>query len=184
MPSPELLRLRKICLALPGVSDVPAWGTSTFRCPKIFAMYAHPSDQKHSQGRPGVWLKAGPGNQEFMVRDDPKRFYVPPYVGPSGWVGIFLDQSPNWDEIALLIEDGWRLLAPKKLIKAREEGRHVAAEPVKSTAGQPRKKAPAKSSSAPKAKASAKPSAKARATRAAKRAAKPTKPAKRSSKRK
>lgn len=140
MAASPLERLRKICLALPGVSDVPAWGTSTFRCPKIFAMYAHPSDQKHSQGRPGVWLKAGPGNQEFMVRDDPKRFYVPPYVGPSGWVGIFLDQDPRWDDIALLIEDGWKLLAPKKLVKAHEAGVRVPPVAVKTSAGQPRKK--------------------------------------------
>ena len=139
--SPELVRLRKICLALPGVSDVPAWGTSTFRCPKIFAMYAHPADSKHSQGRPGVWLKAGPGNQEFMVRDNPRRYYVPPYVGPSGWVGIFLDANPNWDEIALLIEDGWRLLAPKKLVKAHENGVRVPAVAVTPSARKPRKKA-------------------------------------------
>lgn len=166
MPSSPLEKLRKICLALPGASDVPAWGTSTFRCPKIFAMYAQPSDQKHSQGRPGVWIKAGPGNQEFMVRDNPKRYYVPPYVGTSGWVGIFLDQDPNWDEIALLIEDGWRLLAPKKLVKARDAGETGMAKKGtvgKGTAGKgaarkgaAKKRAPARPKRAPVKKAARK----------------------------
>lgn len=115
-PSP-LVRLRRICLALPQAVEVPAWGTSTFRCGKIFAMYAQPSDEKHSGGRPGVWLKAAPGNQELMIRADPERFYYPPYVGPGGWIGVRLDTDPPWDEIALLVEESWRLIAPKKLVK-------------------------------------------------------------------
>lgn len=178
MPASPLDKLRRICLALPGVSDVPAWGTSTFRCPKIFAMYAQPSDQKHSQGRPGVWIKAGPGNQEFMVRDDPKRYYVPPYVGTSGWVGIFLDQDPNWDEIALLIEDGWRLLAPKTLVKARDAGESVAPVAVKSRAGQARAK-PATKKGATKKGATKKAATKKRAPAKPKRA-----PAKKAAKKK
>jgi predicted DNA-binding protein (MmcQ/YjbR family) len=119
MPPDPLARLRAICLALPGATEVPAWETSTFRVGKIFAMYAQPSDQKHSRGRPGVWLKAAPGNQEWMVKDRPERFYVPPYVGASGWIGIYLDKRPSWTEVAELVEESWRLVAPKKLVKAR-----------------------------------------------------------------
>lgn len=85
-------------------------------------MYSHADDVVHSGGRPGVWLKAGPGNQELMIRDDPRRFFRPPYVGPAGWIGVRLDDDPPWDEIAILVEDSWRLIAPKKLLKAREEG--------------------------------------------------------------
>jgi predicted DNA-binding protein (MmcQ/YjbR family) len=92
---------------------VKAWGTSTFRVKKIFAMYASATDH-HGGGRPGVWLKAAPGNQELMVRDRPKRFFVPPYVGPSGWIGVWLDKNPPWKEIAMLIEESWSLIAPKK----------------------------------------------------------------------
>lgn len=80
-------------------------------------MYA-PPQEKHTQGRPAVWLKAAPGNQELMVRDRPTRFYVPPYVGPSGWIGVFLDRNPPWKEIEQLVEDSWRLTAPKKAVKA------------------------------------------------------------------
>jgi hypothetical protein len=113
-----LPKLRKICLALPQATEVPAWGTSTFRCGKIFAMYA-PKNDHHGGGRDGVWLKAAFGVQELMIRDRPDRFFKPPYVGPSGWIGVWLDKRPNWTEVAELVEDSWRLIAPKKLVAAR-----------------------------------------------------------------
>jgi predicted DNA-binding protein (MmcQ/YjbR family) len=120
MPPSPLARLRKVCLAFPQSTEVETWGSATFRCGKIFAMYA-PPQEKHTQGRPAVWLKAAPGNQELMVRDRPTRFYVPPYVGPSGWIGVFLDRNPPWKEIAQLVEESWRLVAPKKVVKAYDE---------------------------------------------------------------
>lgn len=120
MPSSPLPRLRRLCLALPGATEVKAWGAPTFRCGKIFAMYANPKDH-HGGGRHGVWLKAAPGVQEMMIRDRPNRFFRPPYVGPSGWVGVWLDKNPPWKEIAWLVEDSWRLTAPKKLLKGRGE---------------------------------------------------------------
>jgi len=118
MPPSPLVQLRKICLALPAATEVEAWGTSTFRCGKIFAMYSDAKDVQHSGGRPGVWLKAAPGNQELMIRDRPDRFFVPPYVGPVGWIGVRLDRRVSWKEVALLVEESWRLIAPKKLLKA------------------------------------------------------------------
>jgi len=57
-----------------------------------------------------------------MIRADPDRFFVPPYVGPSGWIGIRLDKSPDWHEIGELMRDAYRLVAPKKLL-ARLEAR-------------------------------------------------------------
>ena len=119
MPTDPLDRLRRLCLALPQAVEVEAWETSTFRCGRIFAMYAQPSDQRHSGGRPGVWLKTAPGNQALMVQADPDRFYVPPYVGKAGWIGVRLDRRPPWKEIALLVEESWRLVAPKTLVRAQ-----------------------------------------------------------------
>jgi predicted DNA-binding protein (MmcQ/YjbR family) len=106
-----LIRLRRICLALDGAHAVKAWGTSTFRVKKIFARYAHPDDH-HGAGRHGVWLKAAPGNQALMVRDRPDRFFVPPYVGSQGWIGVYLDKRAPWKEIAQLVEESWRLVRP------------------------------------------------------------------------
>ena len=115
MPPRPITRLRKICLALPEAHEVEAWGEPTFRVRnKIFAMYASPGTH-HTQGRPATWLKAGPANQPFLVRTAPDRFFVPPYVGSSGWVGVWLDGDVDWQEVGALVRDSWRLTAPKRL---------------------------------------------------------------------
>jgi hypothetical protein len=118
MPLSPLTRLRKLCLALPEAHEVEAWGEPTFRVRnKLFAMYAAP-DNHHGAGRPAVWCKAAPGNQSLMVGAAPERFFVPPYVGPSGWVGVWLDRSPDWSEVDDLLRDSYRLIAPRKLLAA------------------------------------------------------------------
>lgn len=116
-----LTRLRRLCLALPEATEVEAWGEPTFRVRnKLFAMYADAANH-HGAGRPAVWCKAAPGNQDVMVRAAPDRFFVPPYVGPSGWVGIWLDGGVDWEELELLLRDGFRLAAPKRLLRALDE---------------------------------------------------------------
>jgi hypothetical protein len=116
MPPRPLTRLRRLCLALPESHEVEAWGEPTFRVRnKLFAMYAAPNNH-HGRGRPAVWCKAAPGNQEIMVRAEPERFFVPPYVGPSGWVGVYLDSNVDWTEVATLLEDSYRITAPKRLL--------------------------------------------------------------------
>ena len=77
-------------------------------------LYAAPNNH-HGGGRPALWCKAAPGNQALMVRAEPDRYFVPPYVGPSGWVGVWLDRSPDWAEVNGLLRDSYRLVAPKKL---------------------------------------------------------------------
>ena len=116
-----LTRLRKLCLALPEAHEVEAWGEPTFRVRnKLFAMYAS-ADTHHGNGRAAVWIKATPENQAFMVRAAPDRFFVPPYVGPSGWVGVRLDSAVDWAEVAELLRDAYRLTAPKRLRALLEE---------------------------------------------------------------
>ena len=115
MPPSPLARLRKLCLALPESHEVEAWGEPTFRVKnKIFAMYAAASTH-HGAGRPGAWIKAKSINQQLLLRADPARYFFPPYVGPSGWIGVFLDDKPDWRAIAELVRDGWRLAAPKRV---------------------------------------------------------------------
>lgn len=111
----ERRRLRRLCLALPEAHEVEAWGEPTFRVRnKMFAMYAAPNNH-HGAGRPAVWCKAAPGNQSLMVRAAPDRFFVPPYVGPSGWIGVWLDRDPDWTEVRELVCDSYRLTAPRRL---------------------------------------------------------------------
>ena len=124
------MRLRELCLALPEAHEVIAWGEPTFRVKnKLFAMYAGPHTH-HGAGRPGVWVKAEDGAQEVLIAADPDRFFRPPYVGPSGWVGIQLDAGVDWDDVAELLAVAWRLTAPARLLRAADlETRPAAASP-------------------------------------------------------
>lgn len=107
--------MRKLCLALPEAHEVEAWGEPTFRVKnKMFAMYAT-ANTHHGDGRPGVWIKAKAINQQLLLRAEPTRYFLPPYVGPSGWIGVFLDGKPEWSDVADLLRDGWRLAAPKRV---------------------------------------------------------------------
>ena len=113
MPPDPQARLRAICLALPGAHEVLTHGEPTFRIrDKQFAVFASAGNH-HGNGRPAVWLKAGAGNQDVMVALMPDRFFVPPYVGPRGWLGMWLDRRVKWREVAELVGDGYRLVAPK-----------------------------------------------------------------------
>jgi hypothetical protein len=104
-------RLRAICLALPEAAEKEAWGDPTFRVrDRIFAM------EKRGDGRSSVWCKAPPGSQAVLVGADPARFFVPPYVGHKGWIGMRLDDGPDWAEVALLVERSYRMTAPKRLV--------------------------------------------------------------------
>jgi hypothetical protein len=116
--SGSLARARKICLALPEAYEKIAWGAPTFRVAgRQFAMYL---DNHHGDGRVALWCKAPPGAQEILVGADPERFFVPPYVGPAGWIGIHLDKGLDWGVIAGLVRDGYGEIAPKRLVGGLE----------------------------------------------------------------
>jgi predicted DNA-binding protein (MmcQ/YjbR family) len=105
--------LRKICLALPEATEKPFGRHSTpgFRVrDKFFAMCSEREDET------SVWCKAPPGAQEVLTGADPARFFVPPYLGPKGWVGIRLDSRVDWNIVEDLILESYRLTAPKKLV--------------------------------------------------------------------
>ena len=103
-------RLRAICLALPEAVEKEAWGDPTFRVrEKIFAM------EKRGDGRISVWCKAPAGSQMVLVGADPQRFFVPPYVGHKSWIGMRLDDGPDWGEVARVVRRSYRLIAPKRL---------------------------------------------------------------------
>lgn len=121
MTARPLTRLRKLCLALPQAHEVEAWGEPTFRVRnKLFAMYAAAGNH-HGAGRAAVWCKAARANQALMVAAEPHRFFVPPYVGPSGWVGVWLDGEVDWNELGELLRDAYLLVAPKRLRTLLEE---------------------------------------------------------------
>lgn len=120
-----IARLRRICLALPGVIEKIAWGEPTWRACKIFAQM---DTHHHGADHVAVWLPARPGVQEALVAEDPARFFRPPYVGVKGWIGVRIDGKPDWRVVAGLVEEAYRAVAaPRlrtKLDAARQRPQH------------------------------------------------------------
>lgn len=110
-------RLRRICLALPEVTEKIAWGEPTFRVGgKLFAQV---DDHHHGADHLAVWLAMPLGAQEGLVYADARQFFIPPYVGRRGWIGVRLDRRPNWTSIEDLVRDAYRCIAPKRLAQAQ-----------------------------------------------------------------
>lgn len=110
MLADTIAQLRTICLALPEATEQVTWGNPTFRVRgKIFAM------PRQDDGRLSFWCKAPLGSQAILVGADPDQFFVPPYVGHKGWVGMRLEPAPDWDEVALLVRRSYGLIAPRRL---------------------------------------------------------------------
>ena len=114
--------VRKLCLALPEVEERLSHGAPTWfvRGKKTVATVW---DNHHDDGRLGLICAAPAGVQQQLVDEEPERFYVPPYVGGRGWIGVRLDRKPDWNEIAEILDDAYRCVAPKKLIAQLDEER-------------------------------------------------------------
>jgi hypothetical protein len=123
MPASPLPRLRRLCLAYPDAHEVEAWGEPTFRVRnKLFVMFASPNTH-HGGGRAAVWCKATRENQAWMVQGFPDRYFVPPYVGVNGWIGVYLDRETDWEELGRIVTDSYRAVAPKKLVAVFDAAR-------------------------------------------------------------
>ncbi len=115
MSDDALARVRRICLALPETTERLSHGAPTFfvRGKKTFATFL---DNHHDDGRVAIWCHAPDGVQTMLVEQFPERFFVPPYVGHRGWVGVRLERDVDWDEVADLVEDAYRMVAPRRLV--------------------------------------------------------------------
>ncbi|MEO3434254.1 MmcQ/YjbR family DNA-binding protein [Inquilinus sp. CAU 1745] len=103
-------RLRAICLALPEAVEKETWDDPTYRVrDRIFAM------ERNRDGRVSFWCKAPAGSQMILTGADPDRFFIPPYVGPKGWIGMWIDNDPDWAEVAEIVRRSYVLVAPKRL---------------------------------------------------------------------
>ena len=127
MEPSELARVRDIALALPEVTERLSHGAPCFFAPNGRPIcYFH---DHHNDERVALWCPAPPGAQEDLVAADPERFFKPPTSSNgtfSDWVGIFLDTTGgarvDWDEIAELLEDAFRMVAPATAV-AELDGR-------------------------------------------------------------
>ena len=109
--------VRKLALELPDAEERETWETATFRVRnKIFVMF---SDQERE-----LWIKSTHDEQHALTSMDPDTFFVPPYVGPSGWVGVRI-RTVDRDELRELVTEAWRLTAPKRLVQAFDEAEAI-----------------------------------------------------------
>jgi hypothetical protein len=120
MTTDPLEALRRLCLALPETTERRSHGEPTWfvRGKKTFVTYA----DHHHDDRLGFWCAAPPGVQEALVASNPEQFFVPLYVGGRGWLGVRLDVPVDWDEIAELVADAYRTVAPKRLLAELDAG--------------------------------------------------------------
>ena len=120
----ELDGVRKIALALPEVNERLSHGAPCFFIQnKRPLRYYH--DDHRGDGRVSLWFPVRPGAQEQMVAAEPERFFKPATssAGHFGnWLGVFLDTSElDWREIAAMLEEAFRSVAPKKLVVELDE---------------------------------------------------------------
>jgi hypothetical protein len=117
-----LRRLREICLGLPETSERLSHGAPTFfvREKRAFLMVL---TDHHGDGRFAVWCAAADGMQAMLVEADPDKYFVPPYVGHRGWLGVRLDRGLDWDELAGIAEDAYAEVAPVKLVEQAQSVR-------------------------------------------------------------
>ena len=110
----ELDHVRELCLALPEVTERLSHGQPTWfvRGKKVFVTFAG----RHHDDRVAFWCAAASEERDAMVAAHPRRFFVPPYVGGRGWLGVYLDEpGVDWTEVSEIVREAYRMIAPKKL---------------------------------------------------------------------
>ncbi|MDP9188573.1 MAG: MmcQ/YjbR family DNA-binding protein [Actinomycetota bacterium] len=110
----QLKRVRRIALGLPEAAERPSHGSPAFFIGNG-KQFVHFHDDHHSDGRLAIWCAAPEGMQGALIESAPEHYFVPPYVGHRGWLGVHLDRGISEDELAGVIEDAYLAVAPRKL---------------------------------------------------------------------
>jgi predicted DNA-binding protein (MmcQ/YjbR family) len=107
--------VREVCLSFPEAEEFVSHGSPNFRVRKgkTFATYVV---NHHGDGRVALWLNAPGGAQAHYTGDEPKHFFIPPYVGPRGWLGVHLNKGLSWKRIASLVRQAYEKAAPPRLV--------------------------------------------------------------------
>jgi len=113
--------IRKLCAAFPQTQErvshgEPAWFVGGKRMFLVFADH-------HHDDRVAFWAAAQDGVQRHLLEDEPSLFFRPPYVGPRGWVGMWIDRHPDWDRVELLVDEAWRSIAGPRMVKSYDAQR-------------------------------------------------------------
>lgn len=109
---------RKLALALPGVTEKLSHGEPAFF--NKVGMFAMADQNHHGSGHTAVWLNAPDGAAQSLVAGDAKHFFIPPYLGKSGWVGVRLDSGLPWDVVRELAAQAYETtMARRRKAKSR-----------------------------------------------------------------
>ncbi len=123
--------VREVCLSFPAAEEFVSHGSPNFRAGKKGKIFATYVVNHHGDGRIALWLNAPDGAQAHYTRAEPKHFFVPPYVGPRGWLGVNLDKGVSWKRVAALVREAYEKVAPPQLIQAI--GKTIEIKPPKAT---------------------------------------------------
>src|SRR5258708_5034900 len=105
-------RVRTLCLELPEATERLSHGEPTWFVRKVFVSFAG----RHHDDRVACWCAATAEERDALVAEDPDRFFVPPYVGGRGWLGVYLDvPGVDWVELREIVREAYRLGAPHRL---------------------------------------------------------------------
>src|SRR5215471_17435945 len=111
--------VREVCLWLPQAEEYSSHGAPNFRVRNkkgtTFATYVV---NHHGDQRIALWLNMPPGAQRLYTQAEPNHFFVPPYVGPSGWLGVNLDKGISWKRVAQLVREAYVKVAPPALTES------------------------------------------------------------------
>jgi len=125
--------VRELCLAFPGAEEFESHGSPNYRARlgagkgKVFAVWAL---NHHGDGHVGLWLNT-PALEQSRLLASSKHLYKPPYVGPSGWIGVELNKGMSWKRVRELVHMAYLNSSPPKLAARAAQPPAVAAPTVK-----------------------------------------------------
>lgn len=132
MPGTVPESIHELCTAYPGVEACISHDRPDYRvADKSFARLVI---NHHGDGRAALWLKMPPGAQAVYTDLEPEAYFVPPYVGNQGWLGVELNKGLSWAEISGRVREAWEHTAPANLITALKKSPAVAPPDVLMTA--------------------------------------------------
>lgn len=117
-PAAALKKVRAVTQQL-GAFEKESHGSATFFLAEKKPSFLVFANHHHGDGRLALWAAAPPGAQAMVVGDDPEHYFVPPYVGPSGWIGVRLDRTLPWKSIEAAIRSAWETIDLKHRTKRR-----------------------------------------------------------------
>lgn len=114
---PLLGRVRDIALSFPEADEKVSHGRPAFFTQKVFCYFGGSQriDEEWVAHDAAIMMRPD-RDDDPALRQDP-RFWVPAYLGASGWLGIDLDEQTDWQEIAELIDASYRMTAPRRLVR-------------------------------------------------------------------